>query len=101
METNIKEGAPVAEGLSEETNGIGDSRKKLQRQKHTHHWQKLERAQIPGGRFPAKFGCQPIKLELRPLRHTYPANYVRVHFRHLGVYKDSRVAHRVIRVRVS
>ena len=27
METNTKEGAPVAEGLPEETNGIGDSRK--------------------------------------------------------------------------
>jgi len=27
MEPNTKEGAPVAEGLPEETNGIGDSRK--------------------------------------------------------------------------
>ena len=47
----------------------------------------LPRLSIPG-----KFGCQPIKLELHPLAHTYPANYVRVHFRHLGVYKGSRVA---------
>ena len=37
----------------------------------------------------AKFECQPIKLELYPLEHTYPANYVRVHFRDLGVYKES------------
>ena len=35
----------------------------------------------------AKFECQPIKLELYPLEHTYPANYVRVHFRDLGVYR--------------
>jgi len=34
---------------------------------------------------------QPIKLELNPLAHTYAANYVRVHFWHLGVYKESRV----------
>ena len=33
--------------------------------------------------------------------HTYSANYVCVHFRHLGVYKESRVAYRAIRVRVS
>ena len=51
--------------------------------------------------FPAKFGCQPIKLQLFPLVHTYPANYVRVHFKHPGVYKGSRVAYRAIRVRVS
>ena len=76
-------------------------KKKRQRQNHAHHWQQFTRAQFPGGRFPAKFGCQPIKLELYPLAHTYPANYVRVHFRHLGVYKESREAYRAIRVRVS
>ena len=43
------------------------------------------------GRFPAKFGSQPIKLELYPLVHTYTANYVRVHFRRLGVYKERQV----------
>ena len=101
MESTTTEGAPVAEGLPEETNGTWDSRKKRQRQKHAHHWQQFTRALFPGGRFPAKFGCQPIKLELYPLAHAYPANYVRVHFRHLGVYKGSRVAHRAIRVRVS
>ena len=100
MESTTIEGAPVAEGLPEETN-VGDSRKKRQRQKHAHHWQQFTRAQFPGGRFPAKFGCQPIKLELYQLAHTYPANYVRVHLRHLGVYKESRVAYRAIRVRVS
>ena len=95
------EGAPATEGLQEETNGIGDSRKKRQRHMHAHYWQQFKRAHFPGGRFPAKFRCQPIKLELRLDGHTYPANYVRVHFRHLGVYKESREAHRVIRVRVS
>jgi len=86
--------------LPEENNGIGDSRKR-QRQVHANHCQKLTRAQIPGGRFPAKFGYQPIKLELYPLEHAYAANYVRVHLQHPGVYKDSRVAYRVIQVRVS
>jgi len=41
---------------------------------------------VPSGRFPAKFGCRPIKLELYLVLHTYTANYVRVHLRHLGVY---------------
>jgi len=76
-------------------------KKKRQRHRHAHHWQQLTRAQFPGGQFPAKFGCPPIKLEPYPLVHTYPANYVRVHSRLLGVYKESRVAHRAIPVRVS
>ena len=56
---------------------------------------------VPGSRFPVKFGWQPIKLELCPLAHTYPANYVSVHCRYLGVYKESQIAYRAIRVRVS
>ena len=56
---------------------------------------------IPGGRFPAKFGYKPIKLELHLVVHTYPANCVRVHLRHLGVYKGSRAAYRATWVRVS
>jgi len=40
------EGASVAEGLPQEANAIGDSRKKRQRQKHTPHWQHLTRAQV-------------------------------------------------------
>ena len=92
MESTTTEGAPAAEGLPEETNAIGDSRQKRERQKHAHRRQQFTRAQFPGGRFPAKWGGQPIKLEQYLLAHTYPANYVRVHFRHLGVYKESRVA---------
>ena len=34
-----------------------------------------------------KSGCQPIKLELYPLVHTYPANYERVHLRISGYIK--------------
>ena len=56
---------------------------------------------FPGCQFPVKFGCQPIKLELCLLVHKYPANYVSVHCRHLRVYKESQVAYRAIRVRVS
>jgi len=41
-----------------------ETQEKRQRQKHAQHWQLLTRAQFPGSRFPAKFGCQPIKLEL-------------------------------------
>jgi len=48
---------------------------------------------VPGGRFLVKFGCQPIKLDLHLLVHAHTANCVRVHFRHLGVYKGSRVAY--------
>ena len=89
MESSTKEGAPVAVGLLEETNGIDwrPKKKKRQRQKHVHHWQKLMRAEFPGSQFPAKFGYQPIKLQLYPLAHMYPTNYVHVHFRHLGVYR--------------
>ena len=95
------EGVPVAESLREKANRIGDSRKKRQRRKHAHLWQQFTRARFPVGQFPVKFGRQPIKLENYPYVHTYPANYVRVHFRHLGVYKESPVAYRAIRVRVS
>ena len=75
--------------------------KKRPRQKHAYHGQKFTRAPFPGSLFPGNFGCQPIKLELCTLMHTYPANYVRVHFRHLRVYKESRGAYQAIRVRVS
>ena len=101
MESTTVEGAPEAEGLPEKANGIGDSRKKRQRQKHAHNGQQFTRAPFLGGRFPAKFGCQPIKLEPSQLAHTHPANCERVHLRHLGVYKESRVTYRAIRVRVS
>jgi len=35
MESNTKERAPVAEGLPEETNGIGDSKEKNDRDRST------------------------------------------------------------------
>jgi len=62
MESTVTttEGAPVAEEVPEEANAIT----KWQRQSHAHHWQQVTRAPFPGGRFPAKFGCRPIKLEL-------------------------------------
>jgi len=98
MELTIAEEEPVAVRLPKEENAIGDSR---QRQKQAYHGQKLTRAPFPGSLFPAKFGCQPIKLELSMLTHTYPTNYVRVHLGHLWVYKESQVAYRAIQVRVS
>ena len=87
----------TTEGAASGGSTGGDQRhwrlkRKRQRQNHARHCQQFTRAQFPGGRFPAKFGCQPIKLELNLVVHTYPANYVRVQLRHLGVYKESRVA---------
>jgi len=95
--STTKEGASVAEGLPEEVNAIGDSRKN-DRDRNTLLTGNSSRVHSP---FPANFGYQPIKLELYLLVHTYTANYVRVHSRLLGVYKESRVAYRAIRVRVS
>jgi len=97
MESTTTEGAPVTEGLPEEANAIENSRKNdRDRTRST-----LATAYACTFQFPAKLGFQLIKLELYPLVHTYTANYVRVHFRHLGVYKESRVVHLAIRVRVS
>ena len=78
----------MAEGLPEEANGIGNSRIN-DRDGNMPFAVNSSRVHFPGGPFPAKFGCQPIKLELYPLVHTYPANKVRVQLRHLGVYKGS------------
>jgi len=47
---------------------------KRQRQRHT--LATVYACTVPGGRFPAKFGCQPIKLELYLPVHTYTANNV-------------------------
>ena len=80
----------MAKGLPEKANAIGESRKTAETAAHS----SLATANawtIPGGRHPAKFGCQPIKLELYLHAHTDTANYVRVHSRHLGVYKEGRV----------
>ena len=74
---------PAAEDLPEEVNAIGDSRKN-DRDRNTFITGNSLRVQFPGGRFPAKFGCEPIKFELYQLTHAHPADYVRVHFRHLG-----------------
>ena len=82
------EGAPVAEGVLEETNAITKTTETESRPSLA----TVYACTVPGGRFPAKFGSQPIKLELYPLVHTYTANYVRVHFRRLGVYKERQVA---------
>jgi len=63
-----------ASGRGHTREGTGDSRKKRQRQSHALHCQQTSRAQFPAGRFPAKFGCQPIKLELYRSRTPIPRN---------------------------
>ena len=90
----------MSEGPTKEANNIGDP-PKSDRDGNTRIMGISYVCGVPGCKFPAKFGCQPIKLELYPHVHTYTANYVRVHFRHLGVYKESRIAYRAIQVRVS
>ena len=85
MESTTTEKAPVAEGLTEEAKAIAKTTETEPRSPLP----TVDACTLPGGRFPAKFGCQPIKSELYQLQHTYPANYVRVHFRHLGIYKES------------
>ena len=91
METTTTEAVSVAKALQEEAHGIGDQRKTTETVARS-TLATVYACTVAGNRFPAKFGCQPIKLQLYPLAHAYPANYVRVHVRHLGVYKESRVA---------
>jgi len=89
------EGAPVAEGLyPRRQTALKTEEKKMTETEARSPLATAYACTVPGGRIPAKFGFQPIKLELYPLEHTYSAKYVRVHFRPLGVYKESRVAYR-------
>ena len=88
LESTTTEGASAAGGLPEEANAIGDSRKTTETESRT-SLVTVYTCTVPGCQFPAKFGFQPIKLELYPLAHTYTAKYVRVQLRHLGVYKES------------
>ena len=72
MESTTTEGAPAAWGLPEEANAIGDSRKTTETESRT-SLVTVYTCTVPGCQFPAKFGFQPIKLELYPLAHTYTA----------------------------
>ena len=63
----------MAEGLPEEANAIGNSRKTTETETR-YTLATVYACTVPGGRFPAKFGCQPIKLELSLLVHRYTAN---------------------------
>ena len=90
----------MVEGLPEETNGIGGSRKMTETESRS-SLATVYACTVSGWSIPAKFGCQPIKFELYPHTHTCPVNNVRVHLGISGVYKESQVAHRAIQVRVS
>ena len=72
MASTTTKGASVAEGLPQETNGIGDSRKTTETESRS-ALVTVYACTGTGGRLPAKFGFQPIKLQLYPLAHTYPA----------------------------
>ena len=85
-----------------ETIGIGDSEKKNDRDRSTlitGNSLRVHSSRVVDSR--QNLDAKPIKLELYPLAHTSSAKYLRVHFRLLWVYKESPVAHRAIRVRVS
>ena len=73
LESTTIEGAPVAEGLSEEANSIAYPRETTETEARsslaTVYVCTTSRRSIP-----AKFGCQPIKLELYPQAHAYPGN---------------------------
>jgi len=73
----------VVGGLPEQANGAGDPTKTTETEARS-SLAMAYACTVPGGRFPGKFGCQPIKLELDPHEHTYSANYVRVQLGHLG-----------------
>ena len=61
MESTTTEEAPMAEGLPEEANGIG----KNDRDRSTlTSGNSLRVHSFQAGRFPAKFGFEPIKFEL-------------------------------------
>ena len=74
LESTTTEGAQVAEGLTEETNGIGDSRQKTTEIESRSSLPKVNACTVPGWSIPGKIWYQPIKLELYPLAHAYPAN---------------------------
>ena len=79
-------------------------KRKRQRQKRAHHRQQFARAKFQDACkvcFPAKFSCQPIKLELYPPCTRIPRITCACTSGISGVYKESRVAYQVIRVRVS
>ena len=78
-----------------------ETQEKRQRQKHAHSEYPFTRAQFPGGRFPRLWRLPTNQIRAL-LAHTFPRRtWVRVHRRRLRVYKGSRGAHPVIRVRVS
>ena len=87
IESTTTEGAPVAEGLPEKANAIGDTRENDRDRNTLTTGNSLRVHSLSGKNFPAIFGCQPIKLELYPLMHAYPANYLRVHLGISGYIK--------------
>ena len=63
METTTTEAASVAKTLQEEAHGIEDQRKTTETVARS-TLATVYTCTVAGNRFPAKFGCQPIKLEL-------------------------------------
>jgi len=98
LESTTPERAPVAEDnqTAMETQEKKTTETETRSTLPTAYAYTVSRWSIPG-----KIWMPTNQIRVLSLAHTYPANYLRVHFWHLGVYKESRVAHRAIRVRVS
>ena len=84
----ITEGTPVAEGVPEEANAITKTTETESRPSLA----TVHACSVPGWLIPGKIWMPTNQIRAIPLVHAYTANYGRVHFRHLGVYKESRVA---------
>ena len=92
IESTTREGAPVAEGLPEKTNGIGDSRKKTTETEARSSPATVYACTVPGWSIPGK-----IWMPTNQIRALYTDARVSRELRAralqgLRVYKESRVA---------
>ena len=103
LQTYSPSGAVTAHQRTCVTNNIWtpvDPRKTTETETHS-ELATVHACTVPGRSIPGKIVRQPIKFELHPQAHAYPAIYVCVHFRLLGVYKEGQAAYWAIQVRVS
>ena len=100
MESTTTEGSPVAEGLPGEITTPLETGKTTETEAHS-SLATVYACTVPGGRFPAKIGSKPIKLEQYPPCTRMPGIKCACTLGISGVYKPSPVAYRAIRVRVS
>ena len=88
MESTTEE-APVAEGIPEKAWRL---KEKATETESRSSLSTDFTCTVSGRSIPGKIWMPTNQFRAIPLTHTHTANYERVHFRHLGVYKESRVA---------